>query len=183
MSLVRRQKSRQKQNAAFPTVLHLTSHARPNGPPSWERRRLMKNKFMDVEQLRHTDISGINEEFIFSCCFFLPELFLEEPFQGTGTVKRAPLHVWQRQSAHVSNSITQTSFIPPPLLASPRVAASSSWPPKSLVHSVASEENGGKKRGSAGKLASFFHQVSYLRILLIHKDTYSVWQKSPSWPL
>lgn len=53
----------------------------------------MKNKFMDVEQLRHTDISGINEEFIPSRCFFLPELFLEEPFQGTVTVKGAPLHV------------------------------------------------------------------------------------------
>lgn len=142
-------KSRQKQSAAFPTVLHLTSHAWPNGPPSWERRGLMKNKFMDVEQPRHTDISGINEEFIPSRCFFLPELFLEEPFQGTVTVKRAPLHVWQRESAHVSNSITQTSCIPRLLLASPRVAASPSWPRKSLALSVASEENGGKTCGSA----------------------------------
>lgn len=43
--------------------------------------------------------------------------------RGTATIKRASLHVRQRQSAHVSNCITQTTCIRRLLLAFPRVAA------------------------------------------------------------
>lgn len=155
ISLVGTQK-RTEWSAAFPTVLHLTSHTRPNGPPSWEHWGLMKNKFMDVEQLRHTD----DEEFIPSpagvCCYFIPELLPPGAVRGTVMIKRASLRVRQRQSAHVSNCITQTTCIPWLLLVFLRLAASLSWPTRSLTFNAHSEDNGWKTSGSAGKLTSFF---------------------------
>lgn len=70
---------------------------------------------MDVEQLRHTDISGINEELIPSpagvCCCFIPEPLPGGADRESATIKGASLHVRQRQSAHVSNCIKQTSCI------------------------------------------------------------------------
>lgn len=138
-----------------PAVLRLTSRTWPNGPPPGERPGLMKDKFMDVEQLGHADVAGIDGEFIPSpagaCCDFIPEPLSGGAVQPTVARKRPPLHVRQRQSAHVSNGITQTSCIPRLLLVPLQAAA-----PLFQSLSAPSGESRWTTSGSAGKLLPGF---------------------------
>lgn len=93
---------------------------------------LMKNKCMDVEQLLpHKHLWDRHQSRSFSrgrVASFSPRAASSKSRCGGTSLLKDSLHVWQRQSAHVSNNIKQTSCILGLLLISPRIAPSPSWP-------------------------------------------------------
>lgn len=176
-------KKHTERGAAFPAVLHLTSRTRPNGPPSREHWGLMKKKFMDVEQLRHTD----DEEFIPSpagvCCYFIPEPLPRGAVQGTAMIKgllfmfdkgnRLTCQIALRRQLVFRGS--SSSFCGSLRLSLGLRGVSLS------THILKITD--GRQAALLGNIHLFFffsfYQVCDLHILLIHK----VLEKSPSWLL
>lgn len=118
----------------------------------------MKNKFMDVEQLLpHKHLWDRHRSRSFSCgraASFSPRAASSKSRCGGTSLLKDSLHVWQRQSALVSNNIKQTSCILGLLLISPRIAPSPSWPWLRLLPAPLLKRMKGR-RAALRKLKSF----------------------------